>query len=588
MLLGMSAGQTFLAEIVKGITLEEVVPFFKKSVEKYWYLRYTISYMRGCFLNWRGAMKLEFLGAAHEVTGSCHYLEIGDKRLCVDIGMEQGQNLFEVQAIPVNPAEIDYILLTHAHIDHTGLLPMLYAEGFRGEVYATKATVDLCGIMLRDSAHIQQFEAEWRNRKAQRAGREPYVPLYTMEDALGAIQLLLPCEYDCEICLCDGISIRFTEVGHLLGSASIEIFATEGKEKRTIVFSGDLGNKNKPILRDPIYTKHADYVVMESTYGDRLHGGASDHVRELAEVIESTFQRGGNVVIPSFAVGRTQELLYFIRQIKEQGLVKANPDFEVYLDSPLAVDATNIFGKNVEECFDEEARELVRKGINPIGFKGLRLSVTSDDSKWINLDMKPKVIISASGMCEAGRIRHHLKHNLWREESTIVFVGYQSQGTLGRALLEGVPSVKLFGETIEVKARIVKISGISGHADKKGLIDWACAFEEPPSQVFVVHGDDQVCDSFATCLNEEYGINASAPYSGSIFDLIRGEYTVVADPVRIRKKESAKRRAMDIFERLVAAGERLLVVIRKNKGLSNKEAAKFTDQINSLCDKWDR
>lgn len=277
-------------------------------------------------------MKLEFLGAAHEVTGSCHYLEIGDKRLCVDIGMEQGQNLFEVQAIPVNPAEIDYILLTHAHIDHTGLLPMLYAEGFRGEVYATKATVDLCGIMLRDSAHIQQFEAEWRNRKAQRAGREPYVPLYTMEDALGAIQLLLPCEYDCEICLCDGISIRFTDVGHLLGSASIEIFATEGKEKRTIVFSGDLGNKNKPILRDPIYTKHADYVVMESTYGDRLHGGASDHVRELAEVIESTFQRGGNVVIPSFAVGRTQELLYFIRQIKEQGLVKANPHFfQIYL-----------------------------------------------------------------------------------------------------------------------------------------------------------------------------------------------------------------------------------------------------------------
>ncbi len=534
-------------------------------------------------------MKLEFLGAAHEVTGSCHYLEIGGKKLCVDIGMEQGQNLFESQEIPVNPAEVDYILLTHAHIDHTGLLPMLYARGFRGEVYTTRATADLSAIMLRDSAHIQQFEAEWRNRKAQRSGGETYVPLYTMEDALGAINLLIPCEYDREIRLCEEIAIRFTDVGHLLGSASIEIFACEGGERRTIVFSGDLGNRNKPILRDPIYTKKADYVVIESTYGDRLHGETPDYVGEIAEVIERTFEKGGNVVIPAFAVGRTQELLYFIRQVKEQGLVRTNPDFEVYVDSPLAVGATSIFGKNVEGCFDEEAKELVRKGINPIGFPGLKLSITSDDSKAINFDMKPKVIISASGMCEAGRIRHHLKHNLWRKESTIVFVGYQSRGTLGRALLEGTPTVKLFGETIEVKADIVKISGISGHADKKGLIEWVRGFDEqPPKNVFVVHGEDQVCDSFAACLRDEYGISASAPYSGSIFDLIRGEYTYVADPVRIKKKESAKRRAMDVFGRLVAAGERLLAVIRKNEGLSNKEVAKFTNQINSLCDKWDR
>lgn len=503
--------------------------------------------------------------------------------------MEQGQNLFESQEIPVNAAEIDYILLTHAHIDHTGLLPMLYARGFRGEVYTTRATVDLSAIMLRDSAHIQQFEAEWRNRKAQRSGGEVYVPLYTMEDALGAINLLIPCEYGHKIRLCEEITIRFTDVGHLLGSASIEIFATEGEEKRTIVFSGDLGNRSKPILRDPIYTKKADYVVMESTYGDRLHGETPDYAGEIAKVIESTFEKGGNVVIPAFAVGRTQELLYFIRQIKEEGLVKTNPEFEVYVDSPLAVGATSIFGKNVEGCFDEEAKELVRKGINPIGFPGLKLSITSDDSKAINFDMRPKVIISASGMCEAGRIRHHLKHNLWRKESTIVFVGYQSRGTLGRALLEGAPTVKLFGETIEVKADIVKISGISGHADKKGLIEWVRGFDEqPPKKVFVVHGDDQVCDSFAACLHDEYGISASAPYSGSIFDLIRGEYTYVADPIRIQKKESAKRRAMDVFGRLVAAGERLLAVIRKNEGLSNKEVAKFTNQINSLCDKWDR
>lgn len=534
-------------------------------------------------------MKLEFLGAAHEVTGSCHYLEVGGKKLCVDIGMEQGQHLFESQELPVNAAEIDYILLTHAHIDHTGLLPMLYARGFRGSVYATKATVDLSQIMLRDSAHIQQFEAEWRNRKAQRSGGEHYVPVYTMEDALGAIQLLVPCEYGRKITLCEEITIRFTDVGHLLGSSSIEVFATEGKENRTIVFSGDLGNKNKPILRDPIYTKSADYVVMESTYGDRLHGNTPDHVGELAEIIERTFQKGGNVVIPAFAVGRTQELLYFIRQIKEEGLVRTNPDFEVYVDSPLAVEATSIFRKNVESCFDEEAKALVNKGINPIGFRGLKLSITSDDSKEINFNMNPKVIISASGMCEAGRIRHHLKHNLWRKESTIVFVGYQSVGTLGRSLLDGVEHVKLFGESVEVQADIVKISGISGHADKKGLTDWVRGFtEQPPKHVFVVHGDDQVCESFASCLRGEYGYAASAPYSGSVFDLILGEYTYLADPVRIKKKESARRRAMDVFGRLVAAGERLMAVIRKNEGLSNKEAAKFTNQIQSLCDKWDR
>lgn len=534
-------------------------------------------------------MKLEFLGAAHEVTGSCHYLEIGDKKLCVDIGMEQGQNLFENQQIPVNPAEIDFILLTHAHIDHTGLLPMLYARGFRGRVFATKATVDLSGIMLRDSAHIQQFEAEWRNRKAQRSGGEPYVPLYTMEDAMGAIRLLVPCEYNQRITLCDEVTIRFTDVGHLLGSSSIEVFATEGTEKRKIVFSGDLGNSNKPILKSPVYTKSADYVVMESTYGDRYHGETPDYVGEIAAIIEKTFKRGGNVVIPAFAVGRTQELLYFIRQIKEQELIHTNPDFDVYVDSPLAVEATSIFGKNVESCFDQEARELVCRGINPIGFKGLKLSITSDDSKAINLDMKPKVIISASGMCEAGRIRHHLKHNLWRQESTIVFVGYQSAGTLGRSLLEGAQTVKLFGESIEVRAEIVKLAGISGHADKNGLVQWALGFEEErPKKIFVVHGDDLVCESFAACLEKEYGISASAPYSGSIFDLIKGEYEYVANPVYAKKKETARKRAMDVFGRLLAAGERLMALIRKNEGLSNKDAAKFTDQINSLCDKWER
>lgn len=534
-------------------------------------------------------MRLVFVGANHEVTGSCHYMEVGDKKFCVDIGMEQGQHMFESQEIPVNPDELDFILLTHAHIDHTGLLPMLYQRGFRGQVFATKATVDLSRIMLRDSAHIQQFEAEWRNRKAVRSGGEIYKPLYTMEDAIGAIHLLVPCEYDSLINVCDEVTIRFTDVGHLLGSSSIEVFAKEADEEKTVVFSGDLGNINKPILRNPKYTESADYVVMESTYGDRIHGGQRpDYAKNLATIIDETFLRGGNVVIPAFAVGRTQELLYFLRQIKEEGLVKTEPDFEVYVDSPLAVEATNIFGQNVQQCFDEEARALVDRGINPIGFNGLKLSITSDDSKEINFNPNPKVIISASGMCEAGRIRHHLKHNLWRPECTIVFVGYQTVGTLGRALLDGAESVKLFGEIVEVKAKITKIEGISGHADKEGLLKWVNSFvKRPPRRVFVVHGEDSVCQSFVRTL-EDSGYIASAPYSGTIFDIAKGEFVKEALPVAVEKKTAARKRAGDMFTRLMSAGQRLISVIRKNEGLSNKDTAKFTDQINALCDKWDR
>lgn len=534
-------------------------------------------------------MKLVFVGATHEVTGSCHYMEVGEKRFCIDVGMEQGEELFENQEVPVNASEIDFILLTHAHIDHTGLLPMFFARGFRGPVYATKATVDLCQIMLRDSAHIQQFEAEWRNRKAQRAGGEMYEPLYTMEDALGAIRLLVPCEYDEKITLSDEVSIRFTDVGHLLGSSSIEVFANEDGVEKTVVFSGDLGNNNKPLLRDMTYTKAADYVVMESTYGNRLHGeGKPDYVGELASIIQDTMERGGNVVIPCFAVGRTQEILYFLRQIKQEKLVTTNPDFEVYVDSPLAVEATNIFVRNVEKYCNEEAKEMVAKGINPIGFPGLKLSITSDDSKAINLDMQPKVILSASGMCEAGRIRHHLKHNLWRPESTIVFVGYQTRGTLGNFLLEGGKEVRLFGETVEVKATITKMSGVSSHADKDGLLKWVNSMtERPPRHVFVVHGEDYVCKEFVQTLTDS-GYIASAPYSGTVFDLVHNEFVKEALPVAVKRKTAAKKRASDMYQRLLTAGQRLLGVIRKNEGLSNKDTAKFADQINALCDKWDR
>lgn len=534
-------------------------------------------------------MKLTFIGAAHEVTGSCHVLEACDKTIFVDYGMEQGKNIYANAPLPVPASDVDFVLLTHAHIDHSGLLPLLYAHGFRGRVLTTEATKDLCDIMLRDSAHIQMFEAEWKNRKNKRAGREEVAPLYDMNDACGVLEHFEGYPYNTMIDLCEGIQIRFTDVGHLLGSASIEIWITEGDISKKLIFSGDVGNLNQPLIRDPQYPGDADYVVIESTYGNRFHNAPPDYATELAYIIQKTFDRGGNLVIPSFAVGRTQELLYFIREIKERELIHGHDDFEVFVDSPLAVEATTIFNKNEVTCFDEEAADLISRGINPIQFPGLKLSITSDDSKAINFYPQPKVIISASGMCEAGRIRHHLKHNLWRKESTILFVGYQAVGTLGRTLVEGnVPFVKLFGEQIDVKAEIAVLPGISGHADHNGLVKWLTSISPKPNHVFIVHGDDTVCDEFAACLHAEHGYQVDAPYSGSSFDLAEECWIRKAVPVLLEPKKPAAAHADTVFARLLAAGQRLLTVIHHNEGGSNKDLAKFTSQINSLCDKWDR
>lgn len=533
-------------------------------------------------------MKITFIGADHEVTGSCHFIEACGKNIIVDYGMEQGFNAFENAELPVQESLIDYVFLTHAHVDHSGLLPLLYARGFRGQIYATDATVDLCSIMLRDCAHIQLTEAEWKNRKGQRSSnREVVEPLYTMEDADGAIKRLVPVHYDEIIEICNGIKIRFTDIGHLLGSASIEVWMTEGDVSKKVVFSGDIGNDNQPIIKNPKYTKEADYVVMESTYGDRLHSEETpDYVGDFVKIIQETFDKGGNVVIPSFAVGRTQEILYFLRKIKTEKLIEGHDDFPVYVDSPLAVEATGIFTKNRMECYDGDALELVKKGINPITFPGLNLAITSDESKQINFENTPKVIISASGMCEAGRIRHHLKHNLWRPECTILFVGYQAVGTLGRALIEGAEEVKLFGEPIEVRATIKSIKGLSGHADKNGLIRWVEGFEEKPRRIFVVHGEDSVCSSFTECLMVEHGLKAYAPYSGTVFNLATNKLEYEALPIPLTKKSNKP--VSDVFQRLLSAGQRLLAVIHKNEGCANKDLAKFADQINSLCDKYDR
>ncbi len=532
-------------------------------------------------------MKLEFLGAAHEVTGSCHYLQLGEKHILVDCGMEQGADLYENQQIPVNASKIDFCLITHAHIDHSGLLPLLYSHGFRGRVYATKATCELCGIMLKDSAHIQMFEAEWKNRKAKRAGKPEVEPMYTMEDAQGVLEHFIPCEYDNVICLENEIRIRFVDAGHLLGSASIEVWVKEEGEEIKIVFSGDIGHGEKPLLRNPSYIEEADYVVMESTYGDRLQPSPPDYATELAKVLGETFRKGGNLVIPAFSVGRTQEMLYFLRRIKSEHMLPEFEDFITYVDSPLAVEATHIFHESVSECFDEEAKALVYQGINPIGFPGLKMAITSEESKMINFESKPVVILSASGMCEAGRIRHHLKHNLWRPQSTILFVGFQVPGTLGSHLLNGAKEVKLFGETIEVRARIENLAGISGHADQAHLLQWIGAFRKKPKRVFVVHGEDKVTDEFAALVKEQLGIEAVAPYSGDCYDLLSDTCIAFGSREAKAKKKDA-RVVSNVFARLLAAGERLLSVIRRNEGLANKDLAKFADQINAICDKWDR
>ena len=533
-------------------------------------------------------MKLVFLGATHEVTGSCTLLEACGKRILIDCGMEQGVDTYENCELPVLPRQIDAVCLTHAHMDHSGKLPALVAGGFQGPIYATEATARLCGIMLRDSAHIQEFEAEWRNRKAKRSGGAPYVPLYTMADAEKTLQQFHAYPYEKTVSVCEGITLRFRDAGHLLGSASIYLTVQEDGQSRTLLFSGDLGNVERPLIRDPQPADNADYVVIESTYGDKLHGDRPDYLGQLTAVLQDTFDRGGNVVIPSFAIGRTQELLYLLRTIKEQRLLRGYSDFPVYVDSPLAVEATRIYSCGMMDYYDAETLELLEQGIDPILFPNLKLSVTSDESKLINADKTPKVILSASGMCEAGRIRHHLKHNLWRTDSTILFVGYQAEGTVGRKLVDGAETVRLFGEQIAVHAVIQSLDGISGHADRDMLLNWLGHMDKAPQQVFVNHGDDVVCDCFAQTVEQKLGYPAVAPYSGDGYDLVTGECFQKGVVVPVHKGSKGRRRANSIYDKLIMAGKRLLHLIENMKGASNKELSRLTDQINALCDKYRR
>lgn len=536
-------------------------------------------------------MKITFVGAAHEVTGSCTLLEVGGHKYLIDCGMEQGKDEFENVPLPLPPSMIEAVFVTHAHIDHSGLLPKLYKDGFKGKIYATELTHNLCEIMLRDSAHIQETEAEWQNRKAERNGTVKIEPLYTTEDAIGALSLFYPCKYDRVYPVSENISIRFTDIGHLLGSACIEVWMHEGDTDKKIVFSGDVGNLNQPLIKDPQTVDETDYLVIESTYGDRLHDGVKNSdvvVRELANFISSTFDRGGSVIIPSFAVGRTQELLYAIRMIKEQGLLKKYGDFPVYVDSPMAVEATQVFLQCDTVCFDDETRALIEKGINPIWFEGLTLSVTADDSKLINTDTRPKVIISASGMCEAGRIRHHLKHNLWRRENLILFVGYQAVNSLGRRLLDGARTVRLFGEDIAVKAKIASLHGMSGHADMEGLLSWLEAFKKRPYTVFVNHGDEGACENLRGLIEQRFGCRAIAPYSGSEYDLLTDTPINEPEGVKIQssKARSKTERADRFYNELMREVGNLYDYATASRGFSNKELSSMTEQIKTMLKKW--
>ena len=528
-------------------------------------------------------MKLTFFGAAKAVTGSCHCVEVNGKRILIDCGLQQGRDERDNRVLDFAPGYIDYVIVTHAHIDHTGRIPLLVKQGFHGRIVATRLTGQLMSIMLRDSAHIQESDAQWQNQKGRRAGRPPVEPLYTIADAEHAMELVETCEYGELVDLFEGVRLRFTDAGHLLGSACAELWLTEEGVTRKIVFSGDLGNVDQPIIRDPQTIDEADYVVMESTYGDRLHEPPESYTEALAQIIDETFEQGGNVIIPSFAVGRTQELLYFMREMKEEGMVKSHPDFRVCVDSPLANEATRIYSGNLHGYLDEEAIEALKGGAL-FQFPGLTLTETSEESKALNLDTSSKVILSASGMCDAGRIRHHLKHNLWRKECTVVFVGYQAEGSLGRALLEGAKSVKLFGEEIAVNARIVNFKGLSSHADRDHLLAWAKHYAPKPRHIFVVHGEASVTEIFAQKLRDA-GLSAHAAEYEEVYDLAADRMLSAGVPLPPKPVSASGSPA---YRKLEAAGQDLMEAIRHNKGGTNKDLAQFEKELMALIRKWDR
>ncbi|MGI6722511.1 MAG: MBL fold metallo-hydrolase RNA specificity domain-containing protein [Anaerovoracaceae bacterium] len=535
-------------------------------------------------------MKIKFCGAASGVTGSCHLLTSGEHKLLLDCGQFQGgkaQEAKNFEDFPFDPAEIECVLLSHAHIDHCGRLPLLVKRGFRGKIYCTQATADLLQVMLKDSGYIHEKEAEWRNRKNERAGRPLIEPLYTVEDSEETLKYVQPVLYDQLIDINDKMRIVFNDAGHILGSAITELWVEEDGNVSKIVFSGDLGMMDRPILRDPTIIKKSDYVIMESTYGNRVHPQNPTSVDELMEIIVQTKKRGGTVVIPSFAVGRTQELIYQLaRYYEEDNKYKAElEDLNVYIDSPMATSATEVFKRNAQ-VFDDETKAYILKGDNPLDFKNLKFTRTTAESQRLNMDRTPKVIISASGMCDAGRIRHHLKHNLWDKKSSVVFVGYQAEGTLGRSLIDGIKEVNLFGEPIQVNAQIYNLEGFSGHADKDGLLAWIGGFEKKPQHIFLVHGEEQSKKDLAREIKERLGYEATVVEEVSEFEL---------ESARILSRDDAWKEVVsaetlgNIREQIVDVHARLENVLYNSQlSLGSNISPEKIIKINNLVQQLDK
>lgn len=528
-------------------------------------------------------MKIQFCGASSGVTGSCHLITTENHKVLLDCGQFQGGKAMEAmnhEPFPFDPSEIDYVVLSHAHIDHCGRIPLLVKRGFRGDIYCTDATADLLEVMLRDSGYIHEKETEWKNRKNERAGRPPIAPLYTVSDAEESLKYIKPVLYDQLIELNPEMRIVFNDAGHILGSAITELWVTEGDNVSKIVFSGDLGVMDRPILRDPTIIKKADYVIMETTYGNRLHPQNSMDVKNLMDIVVKTARRGGTVVIPSFAVGRTQELIYeFSRFYNDEKYRRDLENLMVYVDSPMATTATEVFRKNAQ-VFDEEMKEIITTGDNPLDFKNLKFTRSTEESVYLNNDRHPKVIISASGMCDAGRIRHHLKHNLWDARSSVIFVGYQAEGTLGRLLVEGTKEVTLFGEPIKVNAEICNLEGFSGHADRDGLLAWLAGFEKEPKHIFLVHGEQESKDDFAKTVKEKLGYEPIVVSGNSEFVLEKDEIVnreqAMQDAMDSEALESIKKNISDIHRRLEG------ILYNTHLAVSEKLSPEKMAEINNI------
>lgn len=532
-------------------------------------------------------MDISFLGAAKTVTGSCFMVTTNKYKFLVDCGMFQGQNketMLNVDDFTFAPKDIDFVLLTHAHIDHSGRIPKLCNDGFKGKIYATKATTDLCKVMLPDSGHIQENEIEWINKKRVRAGKHVIPPLYTVDDAIRSLEHFEPVHYNEPVNINENVTAVFRDAGHMLGSSIIELWVKENGKETKIVFTGDLGNNDTPILRDPEFIDSADVLVMESTYGDRNHKEREDRFEQFLDIVNNTIDNGGRVVIPSFAVGRTQEIVYGLNANQEKYGEKYQKILKipVYMDSPLAISATEIYKDNAD-CYDEEARKYIVEGDNPVDFPTLILTKSVDESKAINESQEPAIVISASGMCEAGRIRHHLKHSLWSEKNTVLFVGYQAVGTLGRRLIDGEKQVRLFGEDISVNARIEYIEGFSGHADQTALLNWFDNIKQKPANVFIVHGEEESQEVFAEKIKER-GVNVVIPNRGDVFEITTERASQIGEEAKERRYRFMCLEVLEKLELLKDEVDEMCLILKEDlrNGMDESEFGEMKGKLRNI------